>query len=98
MNKISYIILLLILIIQCKDEYDFNTVNRAGLLVIDGSISDLPGPYFLNLGLTVSAHRRPDPVLNASILITDELGHTESYFNLGNGKYQLNTTIVIGRP
>ena len=98
MNKISYIILLLILIIQCKDEYDFNTVNRAGLLVIDGSISDLPGPYFLNLGLTVSAHRRPDPVLNASILITDELGNAESYFSLGNGKYQLNGTSVIGRP
>src|SRR5260370_33082240 len=98
MNKISYIILLLILIIQCKDEYDFNTVNRAGLLVIDGSISDLPGPYFLNLGLTVSAHRRPDPVLNASILLTEELGNAKSYFILGNGKNQLNGTSVTVAP
>jgi hypothetical protein len=101
MRKIVHLSLFVILFLlngQCKDAYQFETVGMDGLLVVDGEISDLPGPYFLSLGLTNNAQVRPDPVIGAFVSITDHLGNTENYIDLGGGKYQLSGTIVSGVP
>jgi len=90
-EKIYSIILMLIAaLVQCKEPFEFDTVNRPDLLVVSGYISDQPGPYPLFLGVTVGAERTyPTPVLNAVAYLTDGDGNTETYVETGNGNYQL---------
>ena len=83
---------------ECREPYEIKTEGKVGLLVVDGKITDEPGPYFLNLGTTNSPGLAPQPLGDANITITDELGHTESYIQTAVGKYKLNGSTVIGRP
>lgn len=94
--QIGIFITLFLLNQQCRDAYQFNTVAEDGLLVVDGEINDLPGPYTLSLGLTNNANVRPDPLAGAFIAVTDHLGKTENYVDMGGGKYQLQGNIVSG--
>lgn len=65
-------------------------------MVIDGQITDGPGPYLLQLGKTSGILKPPTPVTGAQIMLTDNSGHQESYKDLGKGKYQLPGLIVKG--
>src|SRR5579859_4302127 len=101
MNRVIQFIVIGILFLlhgRCKDAYDFNTVSQPGILIVDGNINDLPGPYLLTLSTTVSANLRPDPVTKAFVTITDNQGNQEGYTELGSGKYQLTGTFVQGVP
>jgi hypothetical protein len=83
---------------DCKEPYPIKTTAQDGLLVVDGAITDSPGPYFMTLALTNLPGLKPLPLANAMISITDELGNSEAYFEVAKGKYQLNGTTVYGRP
>jgi hypothetical protein len=83
---------------HCKEPYQFDTSSQASLLVVDGNISDQPGPYLLNLATTTSAQTPPSPVLGAAAVVTDNLGNSEHYVEVGNGVYQLNGTTIQGVP
>jgi hypothetical protein len=83
---------------KCKEPYQFDTSDQEGVLVVDGSISDMPGPYVLNLGTTTDAQNLPSAVIGAKAYITDDHGNSENYFEVGNGMYQLTGNVIQGIP
>ncbi len=86
---------------HCKEPYQLDTSGQNGLLVVDGSIGDLKGPYVLTLGFTNNRNLPtllPTPVLGATVSLTDDQGTSEYYIEVGNGTYQLNGTILQGNP
>ena len=97
-NHILTFLFLILLQNNCAERYDIDTDNNFGLLVLDGGISDQPGPYFINLSTTRSATRKPDPLPGAAITISDDKGNSESLNEIELGKYKLEGLIVKGRP
>lgn len=99
MKKVLPTILAMIALSQCKEPYNFKASVQGGILVVSGSISDQPGPYPLFLGVTSdSKSTYPIPVLNAVVYLSDDVGNTELYSEVGKGNYQLNGSIIKGTP
>jgi hypothetical protein len=69
--------------------------NAAGLLIIEGNISDQPGPYLVQLSRTVTFYDTNTviPVSGAGIIISDDAGHRDSLIEVSPGHY-LTSTIL----
>jgi hypothetical protein len=89
MNKLVFYFFLLSSFIQCKEPYEFSTNPQDGLLIIDGGISDLAGPYYMSLSTTSNAKRRPEPLAGATIYINDDYNNLEYFTESAPGKYLL---------
>lgn len=97
----SFIVLLIVsqfIINSCKDRFVFKTNASSGQLTIDGGITNLPGPYRLTLGRTNGTSQPPTGVTGAAIVAEDDQGQKESYFEIGNGVYELPGKIIQGIP
>lgn len=84
MNPKLILLLMLFVLIGCVEDFDLYRNKTQPLLVVDGVITDAPGPYYVQLTLsknesfflsvdykdTINA----DPVLNALVIISDNLG------------------------
>ncbi len=74
---------MLFFIAGCVEEYDLNFNNREPRLVIDGLITNKSGPYYVRLtkskiGINTTNsftfNDNVEPVMNALVIITDDLG------------------------
>lgn len=64
------------------DKYD-------ELLVVDGMINNQPGPYEVRLSLSSSLmYKNNSPVVGCAVIITDNMGNTETLFETEAGVYQ----------
>lgn len=72
------------------DKYD-------NLLVVDGKITDAPGPYTvkLNLSSDVSPLEYP-PVTDAEVILSDDAGTSELLTEVKPGEYQTSVTGIQG--
>lgn len=99
MKKILIIIpVILGLFTSCEKEIQLDLNNAEPEIVIEGSITDTEGPYFVKISKTVSFY---DPeeypaVKNAMIVITDNLGNADILTEVEDGLYKTNST--IGTP
>lgn len=82
----------------CIETIDFEVERVGNNLVVDGMITDSPGPYTLKLRRTSGQEKISDPVSGASIIITDNLGNSEPYYEVSEGTYRLDGTEVTGVP
>lgn len=87
------IILLLLFLVSdgCVDELDVPVVIDQNRLVVDGSITDQPGPHTVKLYLSSSLNQDldyPVYVSGASVQIRDDLGNTVSLTEIRDGVYQ----------
>ena len=99
MGRYSYVCFFLLLLINCKDPIDLRGKGSIGLLVIDGKITTLPGPYELRLGYTVGVDQKPSPVSHAHAKLFDDAGNSEAYDETGEaGVYSAPGAIVQGIP
>ncbi len=95
------LVLALALLLGCEERYTPDIVRMApDQLVVDGMISNLPGPYVVKLSLTSSLdnpHYIPAPGYGVSI--ADDLGNTWTLYESRPGTYQTpeNTQAVVGR-
>ncbi|MDQ0640261.1 hypothetical protein QF042_003826 [Pedobacter sp. W3I1] len=90
MKKLFYLTCLIILFASCEKEVDLDLDNKSGTLVIEGNITDQPGPYYVRLTRSVpftSTNQYP-PVTHAFITITDTQGQTDTLQHIGEGRYQ----------
>jgi hypothetical protein len=94
--KAVYVHLIILLFSTCKDPYDLKVTESIGNLVVDGKITDSPGPYLLKLGKTSGILKTPTAVIGAQIKLIDNAGHEENYKDLGLGNYLLPGSIVKG--
>jgi len=91
------IVLLVLTAAACIDEITFQAERSGGLLVVDGGITNRPGPYMLHLGMTSGENVIPFPLSNAIIRIFDSSGKYEYYRETKPGKYLLTGETVSGR-
>jgi Domain of unknown function (DUF4249) len=99
--KLGYFLLLTpFLLLSCVDSFDAGLKTNIRKLVVDGEISNKPGPYRVTLqnSSPFGTSDFAPPPFNATVSITDNLGNTETLKDFGNGKFETNTTQgVIGR-
>jgi hypothetical protein len=91
MKKIGCIIALFaIILVGCDKEITLELGDSKPTLVIDGSITDLTGPYFVQLSLSTSINNptRIVGVNNARVIITDQTGIRDSLQFVSNGLYR----------
>ena len=91
MKKVFFLIsFCAILLISCDKEISLVLDNNEPVLVIDGSITDQAGPYFVQLSLStpVGNPTRVVGVNNARVIITDQLGVKDSLQFVSNGLYR----------
>ena len=91
MKKIFFLLsFCAILLIGCDKEISLVLDNNEPVLVIDGSITDQAGPYFVQLSMStpVGNPTRVVGVNNARVIITDQLGVKDSLQLVSNGLYR----------
>ena len=82
----------------CKKDIHLNLQNGSGLLVIEGNITNLPGPYTVYLSKTVTYYDTSNgtPVSGGQIKISANTGNTDSLIEVSPGTY--HTTSITGVP
>jgi hypothetical protein len=91
MKKIFFLLsFCAILLIGCDKEISLVLDDNEPVLVIDGSITDQAGPYFVQLSMStpVGNPTRVVGVNNARVIITDQLGVKDSLQFVSNGLYR----------
>ncbi|MBT2623545.1 MULTISPECIES: DUF4249 domain-containing protein [Chryseobacterium] len=100
MKNTFFIILSLFLLNSCEKEIDLDLADKSGNIVIEGNITDQPGPYIVRITKSVSftQNNQYPAVTNAEVIVSDNTGQTETLQYIGDGKYQTNAfTGVSGR-
>lgn len=92
-------LLLVLLLVGCKDEIPLSSGNNESLLVVDGMITDEPGPYTITLSVT-SPVGEPAiiPLEGCSVTISDNSGYTEMLTETADGVYVTHPEGVRGQP
>lgn len=91
MKKILFILAFFTtILIGCDKEISLVLDDNKPVLVIDGSITDQAGPYFVQLSMTtpITNPTRINGVNNARVIITDQAGVKDSLQLVSNGLYK----------
>lgn len=96
--RVIAIFLPLLLLFACIDEYEIEVINKyENAMVIDGKITNLPGPYTITLSTSTSIE---DPVFTpvrfAQVMIVDDIGNSETLSEIKEGVYQTSETGIQG--
>ncbi|MCF8367762.1 MAG: DUF4249 domain-containing protein [Bacteroidales bacterium] len=100
--KIKWIFLLsgLFFLFACIDDYwpEIKNANQA-ILVIDGMITDQPGPYVIKLSFTSQINYPViNPAVGYTVSIEDNTGYMENLKEVGNGEYTTLSEGISGVP
>ena len=92
LKKYFYTYLIGIFLIGCEKEIQLPLDPNQSLLVIDGSITDEAGPYYikLNMSNSISAPSNYFAVTNALVIVKDNLGQIDTLKHEKEGIYKTN--------
>jgi hypothetical protein len=81
-----------IFLIGCEKEIQLALDPNQSLLVIDGSITDEVGPYYINLSKSTSISTPSNyfAVTNALVIVKDNLGQIDTLKHEKEGRYKTN--------
>lgn len=99
MNKLLFIsfILLTALLSACIDPYYPEIDKYENTLAVDGLITSDSGPYFVRLQYAATIYTPEiNPIENASVYITDDLGNIEYFQETDPGVYSNSSTDFKG--
>ena len=87
---------------SCIDKFALKEAPVARKLIVDGSVTNLPGPYFVQLSYSVPfiSNNLTDPVNGADVSISDNLGNVFPLKDLSNGVYKSDSAAfkgIVGR-
>jgi len=100
MKNTFFIILSLFLLTSCEKEIDLDLADKSGTIVIEGNITDQPGPYYVKITKSVAftQNNQYPAVTGAQVIISDNTGQTETLQYVGDGRYKTSAfTAVSGR-
>jgi hypothetical protein len=100
MKNTFFIILSLFLLTSCEKEIDLDLADKSGNIVIEGNITDQPGPYYVKITKSVAftQNNQYPAVTGAQVVLSDNTGQTETLQYVGDGKYRTSAfTAVSGR-
>jgi hypothetical protein len=99
-NLMHDVILLLLSVIgfACQKVIDVDLNSASPQIVIEGNISDSPGPYSVTLSKTVNFDQSNTflPVTGANVVISDTVGNSELLTETSPGTYR--TSVIQGTP
>ncbi|MCB0487373.1 MAG: DUF4249 domain-containing protein [Cyclobacteriaceae bacterium] len=102
MKKASLLFLVMLLVAACVDRLAIDGVaQEEGTLVVDGLITDAPGPYQVRLfraSVSDAILNNAKPVFAKEVLIFDDLGNTEVLSYKEDGLYETAPDGIRGRP
>lgn len=90
MSRLAVISLIaMVLVTSCEDPIDIEIPDGSERLVVEGWITNQPGPYEIKLSLTNNFNdTAPNPnVENASVRVMDNLGGVFEFVELSSGTY-----------
>lgn len=91
-------VVLLLSLSACIEPIELNLENEAGILIIEGTITNGPGPHTVNISRTVAGPRVPEPVGAASVFLIDDQGNTYPYFQELPGEHTLPFGAISAYP
>ena len=77
------------LLFSCIDPIDVETGNAEPTLVVDGRVTNRPGPYEIKLSLSTGygADVSSPPYTGAVVTVIDESGNEFPFTEIGGGRY-----------
>jgi hypothetical protein len=94
------IVLITLLFASCEKTVDLKYKDNQSRIIIDGNITNEPGPYYVKITKSISLSDTGNyPAIdNALVTISDDAGNSETLTPQGNGMYRTNTLAgVAGR-
>jgi hypothetical protein len=90
LKNIGFFLTTITLLSSCEEVIELELGNTQNNIVIEGNINNLPGPYYVKLTRTVNVNQPSVfPVIeNAQVIISDNVGQSESLIYVGDGVYQ----------
>ena len=98
-RSIVYVLGCMLAVMSCVTEYQPETVSISPALVIEGQITDQPGPYYIKLTRTTDYTIRSLNLLETGAVVTieDNLGNRETLTEqAAGGTYQTRATGIQG--
>ena len=95
-----FFIIVLLLISSCIEEYQLDTNENPRLLVVNGQITNRPGPYQVELKYANEFGKNSDfsqPINNAEVYLEDSEGNLEQMTAIGLGKYVTEADGIQGK-
>lgn len=96
-TNILLMVVLVVALMSCRDEFWPELTEYENLLVVDGMITNEPGPYEVRLSLS-SPVQNPEerPLPNANVIIEDDEGVSEVLSEIEAGVYQTDKNGLQG--
>ena len=97
MKQLLFIVASLLLLTSCEKEIDLQLEDKSGNLVVEGSITNQPGPHYVRVTRSVvftEPNQYPE-VANALVVISDNTGQTETLQYVADGIYKTNQLVGI---
>jgi Domain of unknown function (DUF4249) len=101
MKRLIYFVCLLILVLDsCVEPFNIELTESEATLVVDGEITDQPGPYTIRLFRTADLQSQFEKavwVTDAQVWILDDLGNQEQLGQTQPGYYSTSGSGLIGQ-
>lgn len=96
MKNTFFIILSLFLLTACQKEIDLDLEDQSGSIVIEGNITNQPGPHFVKItrSVAVNQNNQYPAVAGANVVISDNTGQAETLQYIGDGRYQTSSAFA----
>jgi Domain of unknown function (DUF4249) len=96
-NKTKLTFILLIFCCSCIEEYPIDVFAYENYLVVDGMITNDPGPYTIRLSRSANISEPSFiPEVNAEVKILDNEGLTEILIPVAEGVYETSPDGIVG--
>jgi len=96
-NKHIALIIIVLLSISCKEEFQIDSIQFDDLLVVEGFITNQPGPYTIKLSTSAQVDNPARyPKTNCIINIHDDQGYSEKLSEIEPGVYTTSKTGIKG--
>lgn len=98
MTRIFLIVIAFSILMSCEKVIDLDLKDSESKFVIEGHITDEPGPYYVKLSKSVPFNQSSiyPAITNALVEIEDSEGTTETLSHIGGGVYE--TSSMQGVP
>lgn len=96
---LTQLLVLLLLVVSCVTEFQPDSVSIPSALIVEGMITNQPGPYFVKLTRTADYSYKSLNLLvtGATVTISDDLGNKETLrATATGGTYQTSATGIQG--
>lgn len=99
-RKYTWLFILALLVVDaCIERYEIPEKIVIPRLVVDGMITNAPGPYTVELFMAYDINtfiNKPDPVTKATVQISDDAGTTETLTEVSPGVYMTSPGGIQG--